>query len=94
MNDKTLISSLTVEELTALIRGIVREENGNAYNNNSKAHVYGIKGIAELFGVSYSKAKAIKASGAIDPAVAQRGRVIVVDSQKALQLFKGRRRNF
>lgn len=49
--------------------------------------VYGIEGIAQLFGCSRTTASRIKASGRIDEAITQNGRVIVVDAEKALELF-------
>lgn len=57
--------------------------------------VRGIEGIAQIFGVSTSTAKRIKASGAIDRAVTQKGRIIVTDVALARRLWaertKGRR---
>jgi hypothetical protein len=52
--------------------------------------VYGIKGIMELFKVSNVTAQRYK-RGIIKDAVSQRGRIIVVDAEKALQLFNERR---
>src|SRR5690554_7325142 len=54
----------------------------------SKRLVYGIKGIAELFGCSISTAQRIKDSGKIKKALTQVGRKIVVDADKALELYK------
>lgn len=48
--------------------------------------VYGINGIAEIFGCSVPTANRIKASGIIDGAITQVGREIVVDGDMALQL--------
>lgn len=53
----------------------------------SKEYVYGIAGIAKLFGCSISTANRIKASGKIDLAIKQSGRKIVVDANYALELF-------
>ena len=50
-------------------------------------YVYGLKGIAQLFGCSTSTAQRIKSSGVIDPAIRQRNRRIIVDTQTALRLF-------
>lgn len=49
-------------------------------------YVYGIKGIADLFGCSVPTANKIKRSGKIDKAITQVGRKIVVDAEMALEL--------
>lgn len=54
--------------------------------DKSKKYVYGIKGIAELFGCSIPTASRIKQSGKIDRAVTQIGRKIIVDAELALEL--------
>lgn len=51
-----------------------------------KRHVYGIRGIAELFGCSIPTANRIKRSGRIDKAITQIGRKIIVDAELALEL--------
>lgn len=86
ITESTRISELTVAELRVLIQQTMRSE----IKPNSKERAYGIPGIAQLFGVSYSMAKKIKASGAIDAAIIQRGRTIIVDAEEALKLWKGR----
>jgi hypothetical protein len=52
--------------------------------------VYGIKGIMQLFGVSNVTAQRYK-RGIIREAVSQNGRIIVVDADRALQLFNERK---
>ena len=52
------------------------------------ATVTGLEGIASIFGVPISTAKRIKASGIIDKAIGQHGRVIVTDVDKALELYR------
>ncbi|MCF0203348.1 MAG: DUF3853 family protein [Bacteroidaceae bacterium] len=54
--------------------------------NDSKKYVYGIDGIAWLFGCSKPTANRIKKSGKIDAAITQIGRKIVVDAEKAIEL--------
>lgn len=54
----------------------------------SKRFVYGIAGIAQLFNCSMTTANRIKASGKIDKAISQSGRMITVDAELALQLMK------
>lgn len=51
-----------------------------------KRHVYGIVGIAKLFGCSMPTANRIKKSGKIDKAITQIGRKIIVDAELALEL--------
>lgn len=53
-----------------------------------KRYVYGIAGIAGLFNCSMTTANRIKASGKIDQAISQSGRMIAVDADLALQLMK------
>lgn len=56
-----------------------------------KRYVYGIKGIQELFNVSHLTAQRYK-DGIINGAVFQSGRKIVVDVDKALELFNEAKR--
>ena len=49
-------------------------------------YVYGILGIAKLFGCSLPTANRIKKSGKIDRAITQIGRKIIVDVELALEL--------
>ncbi len=55
-----------------------------------RRYVYGIKGIMQLFGVSNVTAQRYK-NGIIREAVSQNGRIIVVDADRALELFKERK---
>lgn len=56
-----------------------------------KRYVYGLKGIQELFNVSHLTAQRYK-DGILKEAVFQSGRKIVVDADKAIELFNERRR--
>lgn len=51
-----------------------------------KKYVYGILGIAKLFGCSMPTANRIKQSGKISKAIIQIGRKIIVDAELALEL--------
>lgn len=82
-NDDTHINQLTVGELRDLIRTEII-----GLTDNRGGTVHGLRGIADLFGVSYTQAKRIKASGVIDAAVSQSGRTIVVDGPLALELWR------
>ena len=52
----------------------------------SAKYVYGLKGIADLFGCSIPTANRIKKSGKIDKAIKQIGRKIIVNAELALEL--------
>ena len=54
--------------------------------DTSRKYVYGIPGIARLFGCSLPTANRIKKSGKIDKAITQIGRKIIVDAELALEL--------
>ena len=51
-----------------------------------RRYVYGMPGIARLFGCSIPTANRIKKSGKIDKAIIQIGRKIIVDAELALEL--------
>lgn len=53
---------------------------------DSQQYVYGLAGIASLFGCSKTTAARIKRSGKIDAAITQVGSLIIVDAEKALKL--------
>ena len=55
-------------------------------DSTQKRHVYGINGIAKLFGCSMPTANRIKKSGKINRAITQIGRKIIVDAELALEL--------
>lgn len=94
MNENTRLIDLTVGQLQDLIYETVNRSIAKVNTNitsNEKKLVYGIDGIAELFGCSRTKANEIKQSGMIDKAVIQIGRKIVVDAELALKLIGGRK---
>ena len=83
---ETRIIDLTVGQLMDLIakaQAPVVEKKPE----QTKRLVYGISGIAQVFNCSMTTANRIKASGRIDDAITQHGRIIVVDADKALLLF-------
>jgi len=84
MNDDTRIIDLTVGEL----KSILRSEAPKVENVPERRIVYGLKGIAEIFGCSTPTAQRIKNSGKINKAITQVGRKIIVDVEKALELNK------
>lgn len=80
---------LTTEEFLML-----NKENSSENDNkfllepSSKKYVYGIDGIAKLFGCSKPTANRLKKSKKIDAAITQIGRKIIVDADLALKLAK------
>ena len=91
MHPDTRIIDLTVAQLAEVIDKAVEESlRRRQPQENKKRLVYGIRGIAELFGVSERQARYIKESGRISRAIRQQGRTIVTDADLALELF-GRR---
>ena len=61
-------------------------ESTNASTKEEKRYVYGLAGIARLFGCSLPTANRIKQSGKINRAITQIGRKIIVDADLALEL--------
>ena len=86
----TPLFKLTVGELMDLIERRIKEQPATASDRQiapaGKRYVYGLSGIASLFGCSRTQAYRIKASGKIDSAIKQTGRLIIVDADKALEL--------
>lgn len=54
--------------------------------NEMPSYVFGLKGIQLLFGVSLTTAQAYKNTW-LKPAIKQRGKKIIIDVSKALELF-------
>ncbi|WP_395765384.1 DUF3853 family protein [Elizabethkingia anophelis] len=61
--------------------------------NAEKRYEYGLKGIAKIFGCSVSQANRIKRSGIINEAIIQNGNIIIIETEKALQLFGQKEKN-
>ncbi|WP_068597024.1 DUF3853 family protein [Vaginella massiliensis] len=79
------IWQLTVGEFLELL-------NKNNSNNveppkTEKEYAYGINGLAMLLGCSKNYAWKLKSSGLFDEAIIQNGRKIIIDKEKALELF-------
>jgi len=80
---------MTGEELLFLARHGNMSTNGvrsKASSKEEKQYVYGLAGIARLFGCSLPTANRIKQSGKINRAITQVGRKIIVDADLALEL--------
>lgn len=80
---------MTGKELLFLARHGNMSTNGEtakASSKEEKRYVYGLAGIARLFGCSLPTANRIKQSGKINRAITQVGRKIIVDADLALEL--------
>ena len=86
----TRIIDLTVGQLMELLEQKQAPAEIKEEPEKAKRLVYGISGIAQLFNCSMTTANRIKASGRIDEAITQHGRIIVVDADKALVLFNNK----
>ena len=75
------------EAFTMALRDIELESEGKT-KAAPKRYVYGIAGIAKLFGCSEPTAQRIKSSGEIDDAISQINGIIVVDAEYALDLLR------
>lgn len=77
IDPKTPIGQLTVEEFLEVSKNLIAE----------KKYEYGLKGLAKILGCSVSKASEVKSSGILDGAIIQNGNIIIIDKEKALELF-------
>ena len=80
---------MTGEELLFLAQHgnmSTNRETKKAYSKEERQYVYGLAGIARLFGCSLPTANRIKQSGKINRAITQVGRKIIVDADLALEL--------
>ena len=81
---------MTGEELLFLAQhgnmSTSRESTNTSSSKEEKRYVYGLAGIARLFGCSLPTANRIKQSGKINRAITQVGRKIIVDADLALEL--------
>ena len=81
---------MTGEELLFLAQhgnmSTSRESITASSSKEEKRYVYGLAGIARLFGCSLPTANRIKQSGKINRAITQIGRKIIVDADLALEL--------
>lgn len=86
IDNNTRIIDLTVGQLKDLLG---QQQTVVVDNSPHEKHlVYGIAGIAQIFNCSMTTANRIKASGRIDRAISQHGRMITVDVDLALELMK------
>ena len=84
ITNETPIVMLTVGQLMELLNKDKKQEAPAL--ENSTNYVYGLNGIKKLFSVSHATAYRYKET-IIKDAVRQNGRKIIVDVNKALELF-------
>ncbi len=78
INPQTPIWKLTVEEFLEISKKI----------NFESKYEYGLKGLAKILGCSVYKASKIKSSGILNETIIQNGNIIIIDKEKALQIFE------
>ena len=86
------IWQLTIRELVDILdsRSTKVEHAASELTDNRTKYVYGLSGLADLLGCSKNHAGKLKGTGIFDEAIIQNGRKIIIDSEKALELFKNR----
>lgn len=89
MDTEKRVIDMTAGEFAEVLYSVMKRLSDNEEEKvTNKRLVYGIAGIAQLFNCSMTTANRIKASGKIDQAISQTGRMITVDADLALQLMK------
>ena len=86
INQDTIVASLTVGQFKEIISSLLAPGVDDKEVHSSKNFVYGLSGIQDLFQCSHTQAQRYK-DGVLRPAVIQSGRKIMVDVDKAIELF-------
>lgn len=90
ITSETLVVQMTAGQLADFLKTSVFHTSPETVPESvdlPRRYVYGLKGIMQLFNVSNVTAQRYK-NGIIKDAVKQCGRKIIVDADKALELFK------
>lgn len=88
VNAEKRIIDMTAGEFAEVLYSVMQRLSNKEEESTTKRNlVYGIAGIAQLFNCSMTTANRIKASGKIDKAISQTGRMITVDADLALRLM-------
>ncbi len=85
--DQQIVASLTLGQLRDFLKEVLKTESRPVVKEEKKNYVYGLRGIQTLLGCSHTQAQRYK-DGILKDAIMQYGRKIVVDADKALELFK------
>lgn len=90
MNTQPQVIAITSDQLKdfagEVAAKLMAAKTETSQHENERRFVYGLRGIRELFNVSHVTAQKYK-NTFLAPAVMQRGRKIVVDVAKALDLY-------
>lgn len=83
---------MTGEQLREFAAAIVEatvstSKKSEAECSSDRRYVFGLRGIRELFNVSHATAQRYK-NTFLAPAITQRGKKIMVDADKAMQLYQ------
>lgn len=94
MDDNTKpVWQLTVGELIDILEtklDISSTTKTEIETNEKREYVYGLSGLARILGCSKNHASKLKRTGMFDEAIIQNGRKIIIDKEKALELFNDR----
>lgn len=91
MNTEKRVIDMTAGEFAEVLYSVMQRLSNKEGERTAKRNlVYGIAGIAQLFNCSMTTANRIKASGKIDKAISQTGRMITVDADLAIQLMQSK----
>lgn len=95
LKEKRLLD-MTGEELTQVIREAIGEKSEPALAPKQFLETYpevppfitGVKGIADMLGISTSTINRMKANGVLDDAVLQNGKTVIFDTRKLLEALR------
>lgn len=85
VTEQTPLSFLTVGQFMELLN-TGKQNEPVRIQESTKRYVYGLRGIRQLFNVSHATAQRYKDT-IIKDAVLQQGRKIIIDADKAMELF-------
>jgi len=85
VTEQTPLSFLTVGQFMELLN-TGKQNAPVAIQESTRRYVYGLRGIRQLFNVSHATAQRYKDT-IIKDAVLQQGRKIIIDADKAMELF-------
>lgn len=85
VTEQTPLSFLTVGQFMELLNTGKQNEPVRV-QESEKRYIYGLRGIRQLFNVSHATAQRYKDT-IIKDAVLQQGRKIIIDADKAMELF-------
>ncbi len=86
INDNTPLGALTVGQFLELLNGRLPKEEPVQQDYSDKKYAFGLSGIREEFNVSHATAQKYK-DGILKDSIIQYGRKIIMDIEKARELF-------